>query len=241
MIYLAIEAIKELVTKFQSIQAQIAEKQAELEGLRKTHFDFWAKFQEECGETGHSLTQEEREALAEYNKPDTRPYWLRTIPMAADNYEHASLTQFDIRISNLSMHGYRCAYCLRRVSGRVEYWGPKLNLCKRESFGEWIGYQEDKWPSDKRAILKKVKKEIDEYFAKAEPLEQEIEKLKKEEKEYRDLLDPIWKLLDNALGYAKRRKQSEEAVRDSYERRIRDIEYAHRPPPPFGDPDAFWD
>lgn len=241
---MAIEAVQELVTKLKNVQAQITEKQAELEKLRKAHLDFWAKFQKECSETGHSLTQEEREELAEYNKPkkvDTRPYWVRRMRRATDNYEHASLTQFDIRICNLFMHGYRCAYCLRRVPGKVEDRSPRLDLCKRESFDKWLGYQEDKWPSDKRVILKKVKKEIDKYFAKAEPLEQEIERLKEEEKEYRDLLDPIWKLLDNALGYAKQRKKHEEAVRDGYEQRIRDIEYAHRPSPPFGDSDAFWD
>lgn len=221
---MAIEAVKEIVTKFQSIQAQIAEKQAELEKLKKAHLDFWAKFQRECSETGHSLTDKEKDAIKHPGK-----------------YNTGRLTVFEHHMWMLELHGYRCDFCLRRVPGQVEDWSPKLDLCKRESFDKWLGYKEDKWPSDKKAILQKVKKEVDGFFAKAEPLEQEIEKLKKEEKEYRDLLEPIWELLDNALGYAKRRKKREEAVRDGYEQKIRDIEYAHRPPPPFGDPDAFWD
>lgn len=221
---MAIEAVQEIVTKLKSVEAQISEKQAEREKLKKAHLDFWAKFQQECRETGHSLTQKERDALSN-----------------PDKYYTGRLTMFELHMDGLRTHGYRCLYCLRRVPGWVEDWSPKLDLSKRESFNEWIGYQEDKWPPEKRVIFKKVKKEVDEYFAKAELLEQEIEKLKKEEKEYRDLLEPIWKLLDNALGYAKKRKKSEDAVRDAYEQKIRDIEYAHRPPPPFGDPDAFWD
>lgn len=221
---MAIEAVQEIVTNLQKVQAQIAEKQSELEKLRKSHLEFWEKFQRECSETGHSLTDKEQDAIKHPGK-----------------YYTGRLTVFEHHMWRLNLHGYRCDFCLRRVPGRVEDWSPKLDLCKSESFDKWLGYQEDKWPLDKRTILKKVKKEVDEYFAKAETMEHELEKLKKEEKEYRDLLEPIWTLLDNALGYAKKRKKSEEIVRDGYEQRIREIEYAHRPTPPFGDPDAFWD
>ncbi len=221
---MAIKAIQELVTRLQNVQAQIVEKQSELEKLRKSHLDFWTKFQRECSEAGHSLTEKEKDAIKH-----------------PDKYYTGRLTVFEHHMWWLKLHGYRCDFCLTRVPGHVEDWSPKLDLCKRESFDKWLGYQEDKWPLNKRIILKKVTKEVDEYFAKAEPLEQEIEKLKKEEKEYRDLLEPIWTLLDNALGYAEKRKKSEENIRDDYEQRIREIKYAHRPSPPFGDPDAFWD
>ncbi len=216
---MAIEAIKELVIKFQSIQAQIAEKQAELENLRKAHLDFWENFQQECRETGHSLTEKEKDALAKYNKLDARPYVVRP------KRKPGTLTQFDMHISYLSMHGYRCAYCLRRVQGQVDVlWEPRLDLCKRESFDKWLGFQEDKWPPEKVGVLDKARVEVEAFFEKAEPLEQAIEALKKEEEGIRTLLEPVWELLDKALGKDVQRQKEMNEVRYVYEERLRSTE-----------------
>ena len=221
---MAIEDVQELVTKLQEVQAQIRVKQSELEKLRKGHLDFWAQFQEECRKTGHSLTEKEKDALSN-----------------PDKYYTGKLTSFEFHMMTLRTHGYRCAYCLKRVPGRVEDWSLKLDLSKRECFDNWIGNQADKWPTEKVSVLKKARKEVENYFAKAEALEQAIEALKKEEEAIRAPLEATWKLLDDSLGKSQQRKQSERKLRDRYEQRIRDIEYANRPSPPFGDPDAFWD
>lgn len=217
MIYLAIKAIKDLVTKFQSIQAQIAGKQAELERLRKKHLDFWGNFQEECSGTGHSLTEKEKDALAKYNKLYTIPYGLR--PKRKNG---TTITQFDMHISYLGMHGYRCAYCLRRVQGQVDVlWEPRLDLCKRESFDKWLGFQEDKWPPEKMGMLDKARVEVESFFEKAEPLEQAIDALKKEAEEIRAILEPVWELLDKALGKDVQRQKEMNKVRCAYEEKLR--------------------
>ena len=197
---MAIEAVQELVTNFKNVQAQIAEKQEELEKQRKAHLDFWAKFQEECRGTGHSLTEKEKDALANPEK-----------------YHTGRLTMFEYHMSMLRVHGYHCTYCLKRVPGSVEYWGPKLDLCKRESFDKWIGYQEEERPPEKVGVLDKAREEVEAFFGEAEPLEQAIEALKKEEEEIRALLESAWEILDKVLGKDVQRKEELKRLRDEYE------------------------
>ena len=223
---MAVEAVQELVTRFQNVQAQISEKQAELEKLRKAHLAFWEKFQKECEETGHSLTQEEREALS---NPKSYPIYA----------SKGHLTLFGFKIVGLMQTGYRCPYCLKGVRGKGNEVYPQLDLRNKECFfGEWHGWigihqEEDKWPLEKVAVLKSAKKEVEDFFGKAEPLEQAIETLKKEEEEIKVLLETTWELLDKALGKDVQRRR----IFNEYEERIREIERCI--PRPY-DPDAYY-
>ena len=240
MIILAIENVQELIDRYQNLQAQIYKKQEELEKIKKAHIAFWEKFQRKCKETDHSLTQKEKEALSENALWDKKSVWM---PIKREYVK--GVTTFDLKVARMRTHGYRCSYCLKAVLGTAELAAaslcviPELDLCKRESFEGWIGFQEDKWPRDKWFIFKKVKKEVDEYFLKAEPLEQELEALEKEKEEIKTSLKLIWDLLDNVLGYDEKRKEDERKLRESYEQTIREINRANRPP---RDPDAYyWD
>lgn len=205
---MAMKDIERLVAKLESISRQISEKQSELSKLKEEHLAFWEAFQKECHGTGHSLTLEEREALYSNKKIDIS-------------------TTLGFRIHHWLVHGYMCPYCLEN-SKKIR-WGeviPGLDLCKRKSFENWIGFKVDEWPSEKATTLVSAKKEVEDYFSKAESLEQEIEVLKKADEEIRNYLENIWKLLDVFLGHEKERKQKIQHIHNSH--KSWDYEYEER-------------
>lgn len=210
---MAIETVRQLVTRLQEVEKELKASKEKLDALRSKHAKFWGQLKNECAQTSHNLTQEQIESYkrektahedwyrrGRFQKYTTLQERWRSMPSMSVNYR---------RISN----GYNCPYCRGHVGGAKPSWGIETwDGCARVSFNTWLNQDISNWPPEKKVLFERGKKEIEEYFAEAEPLEQSLEVLEKEKTEIWKQLEEIWSLCDNALGKWKERAKEEAEI-----------------------------
>lgn len=175
---MAVNAVQQLITRNKEISFELRQLEEELKRLKNEHRSFWEQYENQCAKTFHDLTPEQ-----------TKKYKAGKVSRTP--------TMLDVRM----MFGYKCPYCREWIS-RHRRWDDchSWDGYVKTSFNSWLNKDISNWPEDKQALYIKAKKEVEDYFSKAEPLEQRIERLSQEEKQILQDLDTIWNICDLALG-----------------------------------------
>lgn len=98
------------------------------------------------------------------------------------------------------MCGYSCPYCGGRVGGYHRQDDLRLDIYSRSDFAKWLAQNTTNWSKERICIYEDAKKEVEEYFAQVEPLEQCIDSLIQERQDLDKQLDRIWHMCDKVLG-----------------------------------------
>lgn len=172
---MAVSAVEQLITRYKEITFELRQLEEELKKLKNEHRSFWEQYENQCAQTFHDLTPEQikRHKTGKVSRAPTIQ---------------------DLRI----MMGYKCPYC-RGTVGRHRRWDEWDGYVKT-SFNIWLNKDISNWPAYKQSLYMKARKEVEEHFSKAEPLEQHIERLRQAEKQILQDLDTIWHMCDSILG-----------------------------------------
>ena len=175
---MAVNAVQKLITRNKEISFELRQLEEELKRLKNEHGSFWEQYENQCAQTFHDLTPEEVRRH-KTGKASRAP------------------TMQDIRI----MMGYKCPYC-RGTVGRHRRWDDSFvwDIYVKTSFNSWLKKDISNWPPHKQTLYMEAKKEVEEYFDAAEPLEQRIESIRQEQKQILKDLDAIWHMCDSVLG-----------------------------------------
>lgn len=124
------------------------------------------------------------------------------------------LTMQDVKMA----YGYDCPYCRSRVGLNFgdEDWEEDV----KSSLNRWLNQDTSNWPPEKIASYETAKKEVEEYFLEAEPLEQRISSLNQEQSEIKKQLNTIWHMCDDILGISSSMKGESEEIISRLEREL---------------------
>lgn len=206
MISMAVEEIKKLVKELEETKRKISTSSKKLTELKRKHSAFWTQFQQECAKTLHDLTQDQIDCYEQENAAIEAWYSrerYRDYSTMQEMWKYRPRTSaLYVKISS----GYDCPYCMGRVGPKRPSWGcEEWGGYVRDYFQAWLRQNTDCWPPEKKALFEDARKEVEEYFAKAEPLEQSLADLYKKQKEIWNQLEEIWELCDRTLGKGKER------------------------------------
>ena len=184
---MAVESVRKLVERYKEIRVILESLSKELEDLQKSHKAFWIRLEQECYKTCHDLT------------PEQLQWWHNYDNCAPAN--RTPITSLTIWQFKLALRGYECPYCRGHVGHQLRSWNPPVwDGYSKSSFESYLKQDITNCPHPKKALVEKAKKELTQYFAKAEPLEQRITSLQKERLAILNELEEIYKLSDRILG-----------------------------------------
>lgn len=190
---MAVNAVQQLINRRDAVEKEVKDKDERLTSLRETHHMFWATLRNQCSETLHDQTPEQVERRT---KRSAMYQELHKISFQERLTYSSPLTMDDLRM----MRGYSCPYCRGRVGGYPNETDSRFNINSRSDFAKWLAQDTTNWPQERICIYEDAKKEVEEYFAQVEPLEQCIDSLIQERQDIDKQLDAIWNMCDKVLG-----------------------------------------
>ncbi len=190
---MAVNTVEQLVNRRKAIEKELKDINERLTSLREAHHIFWATLRNQCSETFHDQTPEQVERRRERNAM----YQERQRNSFHKRLEYSSpFTMDDLRM----MRGYSCPYCRGRVGGYENEMDSRFDIDSRSDFAKWLVQDTSNWPQERICIYEDAKKEVEEYFAQVEPLEQCVDSLIQEGQDIYKQLDAIWNMCDKVLG-----------------------------------------
>lgn len=196
---MAVNTVQQLINRRKAIEKELRDKQKRLEELQKEHYRFWSTFRTQCSEAFHDQVPEQVECRRE------RSVFLQErqrLPLQQRLAYSPPFTMDDLKM----MKGYSCPYCRGRVGGYPSDHDRRFDIDSRSDFASWLVQDISNWPQDRVSTYEKAKKEVVEYFAQVEPMEQCIYGLIQERQDIDKQLDAIWNMCDKVLGKSREYK-----------------------------------
>lgn len=190
---MAVNAVQQLVNRRNAIEKELKNKEKLLASLREAHYTFWSTLRSQCSQTFHDQTPEQvKERRARSAMREER----QKIPFQRRLYYSTPFTMDDFKM----MCGYSCPYCGGRVGGYHRQDDLRLDIYSRSDFSSWLVQDTRNWTQERISTYEKAKKEVVEYFAQVEPMEQCIDDLIQERQDVDKQLETIWHMCDSVLG-----------------------------------------